>query len=379
MAEIVVKRLQIATQINNNAQDDSIVLVGGRLVDDVARTVQTAAGEETNHISVETTIRPKPGTISDKFILDFLKPRVSGGTNWVGRSERRSENALINAPTELFFAISFYIPNTVADDPIGEINFQWHAGISGSSPTIAIGTENGHFQFKMQWGLSGASTNYIRLHLAPATRNTWHHFIIRYLFSNDIAIGRATVWKDGIIARCYNPLTGLPWVVPIAAGGGIPNEFIAYPVKGNLVRHLDANGEPVSRSLATVSVLDWEGRTSYADQSQKYVKWGFYKSDWADYYNSSGVPLNLNNPAGSWYIPPANRLKTIFISNMGFAVGQEADYLKYAALDVNGQDPLEFPDWFEKRPIDQTPPSSALPFPAPPSRKYRVKIIRPIL
>ena len=373
MADIIIKRLQIATQINDNDVDDSVTLVNGRLLDDVSRTVQTASGEETNHISIENTIKPKANIISDKVILDFLKPRVSS-KSYVGRSERRSENPYLTSTNQVWFSVSVYIPDTVADDPIREINLQWHAGISGSSPIIALGTENGHFQFKIQFDFTSASEGYQRFHLGYATRNVWHHFIVRYVFSSDIALGRCTVWWNGIIARLYNPITQTPWVIPTASGGGIANEYIAYPVKGSIVRHLDADNLPVDRPNAVVSVLDWEGRTSYADSSQKHVKWGFYKSQWGDYYDSNGVPKNLDDPDAPFYIPPANRLKTIYISNMLFCVGQEKDYEKYPVLDINGSDPLEFPDWFEKRPIDPTPPLSNLIPPAPHARAFKVKI-----
>jgi len=295
-----------------------------------------------------------------KIIMKLEEPFQNSNGSWAQRSEVDTRNVLLRK-RKIRWSISFYVPSrivgSVEKNIMGGINTQWHPnGVNSfTSPFFTFILEEERIRIRTRWAATGFTTGYMWFDLGPLTRNTWHHFEMFHFFTDNISLGRTTVFHNGEVAKLHNPETGNPWTVPISATSGISNLYIAYPEKGSL---------PAVAS--GVSLLDWFGSTFYpiSDANiQNYFKAGFYKSDGVgSLYDSSGNPVNTTDPNGANYIEP-DSYREIWFKNLKFAeqetADNESDEAIYRELNINGDAPTLDPElhsWFTfSDPVDPEP------------------------
>lgn len=271
-----------------------------------------------------------------KFFMDFEAPTQTGSTI-AGRTEHTSRYPPVMEAEEMWFSASYYFPVGEAVDPEDEILYQWHVGAVTGSPSFALRRKNGRFVVYL-WIASGFE-NQMAFDIGPATNDIRHDFVV-YLFMHPTD-GHLTVWKDGMLARCHNPLTGAPWSVPTSPpGGGITNDYTAYPELGAIQQEDDG-----------VSLLVWNGKTARGTYPNptKYPKWGMYKPAWGTRYNpDKSIKPEAYDPLSPLYVAPEFREKTIYISNIKFETRVEefSDLEIYNSLDTDGESPLEVPEWW---------------------------------
>lgn len=273
-----------------------------------------------------------------KFFMDFEEPTLTGSSTIAGRTEHTSRYPPLQESEDIWFAIDYLVPDGEAEtDPESEIIYQYHVGSVGGSPNFSIQRKKGRFVVYL-WIASGFE-NQMAFDVGPVTHDVWHKFIIK-LF-NHPTDGTLTVWKDGELARCYNPVTLNPWIVPTSPpGGGVTNDYTAYPSLGEVVETREG-----------ASVVVWEGKTTRGTYPNptKYPKWGFYKSSWGSRYNpDKSIKPEAYDPEDPLYVAPAYRQKTIYIKNVKFETRvEDFSHLEiYKSLDTDGESPLEVPEWW---------------------------------
>ncbi|MEM9191673.1 MAG: polysaccharide lyase [Myxococcota bacterium] len=101
------------------------------------------------------------------------------------------EDALTAEGSELFFAWSFYLPDTLSSDPNQQIGYWESRGSFQQMMAFALSGEDLSFstrrpQNRVQWEGEGV-----------ATPREWHRIAMRILWSKSDATGEVDVWFDG--------------------------------------------------------------------------------------------------------------------------------------------------------------------------------------
>lgn len=287
---------------------------------------------------------------SGRFKPDVRHPQNPTSSSARLRLEQQLRNTQIKSAVHVRFSLSVYVPESTNLIPYGENTIlQWHAGASSpySSPSwrYNIQYHNSRWiqEIVMRWGNSPTSENYMRVCLGEFVKGQWPDIIVDHVFSNDIDVGRSTVWLNGNIARIYNRDTMEPMVVPTTGN----NQDETSPSKGTFETW---NGQ---------SVFIWNGKTIYPDPyifENKYPKFGLMNSElFNGTWYENGELVNTTDPEAPYYMDLSlygyGNLD-FNIDNINFDISTDDDWQWYERISADRNQPNEVPSYFIEKPTD---------------------------
>lgn len=345
----------------NQSQND-FPDIDGRLPNDTIGTTSQLPNEPSGldlseTVFFDTTVkRTASSNGSAKFIADIEKRWFNNNENY---KTFRYQHVVVTPylrTEEIWFGFSLLFPENFEPDTHETIVYNF-GGVGGGAFSLRI--NNGYFHLSISRLDENTTSNRLIFVLEEATGGIWHDFIIKAKWSSNTADGELTVWKNGKLARLYNPVTRQKWVIPTSATSGIQSQYIAFPAKGYIDQTVEDEG-------LTVSVLNWKGFTLgiSEDGIDHNFRTGFYYSGW----NTNIDPITGEVRPGTYeqgnplYIEPSMRTREMWTSNVGWQ--PKNSYTEnlsheelYTSLDANNQPPLEKPNWYvDGEPVEITYP-----------------------